>query len=58
MKVICIYWTGIFFKVGEVYGITDTGRVYNPKSDYTTADVWYNYPKQFTVATPLMEALA
>jgi hypothetical protein len=61
MKVVCIYWKGDYFKEGTIYTLDNFECVYNPVSNYTSAEPWFMYNDNrscFILATPLIEALA
>lgn len=43
MKVLCVSWKGEFFTAGNVYSLNDFDCVYNPKTNYTSAEPWFMY---------------
>jgi hypothetical protein len=60
MKVLCVKWNGEFFRTGEVYSLDGFGCVYNPTTNYSSAEPWYMYTQSsscFIPATDLIIAL-
>ena len=60
MKVLCISWKGKFFKKGAIYTLDEFECVYNPITNYTTAEPWFMYKDHsghFIPATDLLIAL-
>lgn len=60
MKVLCVSWKGEFFTAGDVYSLDELDCVYNPKTNYTSAEPWFMYrdnSANFIPATDLIIAL-
>ena len=60
MRVLCISWRGKFFITGEVYPLNEFECVYNPATNYSSAEPWYMYTQNsscFIPATDLIIAL-